>query len=52
MEKGWGTQPYQDLLLRLAEKSRVNPQLSVFSTHPLIKERISLLKAIDNDRGF
>jgi len=48
IQKGWGTKPYQDILLRLAESSPDQPEFSILATHPLTKERILSIKSLED----
>ena len=48
IHKGWGTQPYRSILLRIAQKQSHSPNISMFSTHPDIKKRIEYLKQLES----
>ena len=48
MRQGWGTQPYQNILLRISEKDSHHPKFSMLSTHPDLKERLDYLKQLES----
>ena len=47
VRKGWGTQPLQDMLQRLAEKKPGYPALAAMSTHPETGQRIRYLQDLE-----
>ena len=47
VRKGWGTQPLQDILRRLAESQPQTPALEVMATHPDIRQRIRYLQDLE-----
>jgi Zn-dependent protease with chaperone function len=48
MHKGWSTQPYQKILLRIADKDSHYPKISMLSTHPDLKERLDYLEQLES----
>jgi len=44
IRKGWGTKPYQDILLRMSQNELNFPGKTFLSSHPLIEERITYLR--------
>ena len=47
VEKGWGTQPLQDLLQRLSQARPQIPGLAAMSTHPGTQQRILYLQDLE-----
>ncbi len=47
IQKGWGTGPYQAILLRITQNMRNYPGKSLLSSHPLTNERIKYLQDIE-----
>ena len=47
VEKGWGTQPLQDLLQRLSQVRPQMPGLAAMSTHPGTRQRILYLQDLE-----
>ncbi len=48
IQKGWGTKPYQDILLRLSESSAGQPEFSLLSTHPQTKNRLLYIQSLED----
>jgi len=52
IENKTGTKPYQDILKRLTENVPEVSDLSFISTHPLTRQRIENLKALEESKGL
>ncbi|MBE9535551.1 MAG: M48 family metallopeptidase [Proteobacteria bacterium] len=48
MDKGWGTKPLQDILLRLTKRGANITGMSLISTHPETDERVHNLKLLED----
>jgi Zn-dependent protease with chaperone function len=48
IHKGWGTQSYRDILLRIAQTDSHYPKISMFSTHPDLKKRLDYLRQLES----
>lgn len=46
IERGWGTKPLEDILLRISSKIEELPGISILSTHPGGKERVQNLRKL------
>jgi Zn-dependent protease with chaperone function len=47
IRKGWGTQPYQNILLQIAKRGSHYPNISMLSTHPDLEDRMAYLKQLE-----
>ncbi len=47
IDQGWGTQPMQDILLRMTEGVPELPGAAMLSTHPETQERLERLQALE-----
>ena len=51
IQQGWSTQPFQDMLQRLADSHPDFPSLTWLSSHPDIQQRIENLQKLENKKN-